>query len=321
MRINFYLFVFIAFLFIACSKEGTTPDAGGGDDGGGNPPNVNIGTGFIYFEWATEGLQKINLQTSEKSVVLPDDVSRSGFDVSWDGKQLLEANDASDDYESEIYTLTNLSNGTIVWQFRKYTGHAQNTTPLLSPDNTLIAAPPTFDDGIIILDTRGNILAELLSINGNKLTNEVAWMPDGTLLIATEKSLYRTNQAFTTATLIAQFNFDVWGAVAANRQGTKIAFRGGNHIWLMNTDGSNMIQVTDSNDFESHPVFSPDGNYLLVGTEPSPMQLGGYYYHMRIIPADGKKYNVNQGADPNVITVVPKGEDKVQPYYAGAVWR
>jgi hypothetical protein len=60
---------------------------------------------------------------------------------------------------------------------------------------------------------------------------------------------------------------------------------------------------------------------LLVGTDPFPKELGGYYYHMRIIPADGKKYNVNQGADPHVIQVVSKGEDKVQAYYAGAVWR
>lgn len=307
----------LALLCTNCTKKDTDPAAPGGNGGG------TVTAGSIYFSWAGEGVQKINTAGLIKSTVLPDNTSRHGFDISWDGQMILTSADDPNDYDAEQYTLTRLSDNTIVAQFKKNSGYANSTTPLLSPDNTLIAVPPTFDNGVLILDTKGNILKEFTSFQGQKLTGELAWMPDRTLLIATSNSLYRTNTSFTQATLVKQFSFDTWQAAAPSRDGKYIAFRGGNHIWQMNADGSNMVQLTNSTQFESGPVFSPDGKYLLVGTDPFPFSYGsGFYYRMRVIPADGRLYNVdNDQPSPGVVVITPKGDNQAQPFYLGAVWR
>jgi hypothetical protein len=39
------------------------------------------------------------------------------------------------------------------------------------------------------------------------------------------------------------------------------------------------------------------------------------------MPADGKQYNVDQGADKNVVPVVPKGKTMVQSGDGRMFWR
>lgn len=101
-------------------------------------------------------------------------------------------------------------------------------------------------------------------------------------------------------------------SLTVNPQGTKLAFRHESHIWICNTDGSNLVQVTTSEAItasemngEFNPTFSPDGKYLAFLTRTGKGWLhkdwwpsgefvvvpqGGKYGYIMIIPADGKLY-------------------------------
>jgi hypothetical protein len=235
---------------------------------------------------------------------------------------MLEATDHPDDYDAELYTITNVKDNTIVSRFKKLTGYSNHTFPTLSFDKKLILVPPTYDDGIMILDLQGNILFHLVSYQGKDLKeSSVEWMPDNTFLFSVDNSIYRTNKEFTKATLVKTLNFDVWGDFAPSPDGSKIALRGGNHLWMMNADGSNLTQITESTDIEVSPVFSPDSKYLLIGYDLTRTSEWGRYWHMAIIPADFGKYNVDEGADKRVIPFIVKGETRTEASDGGMLWR
>ena len=304
-------------LLFACSKKN---DGGiGGGNGGGN---TNFGAGTIFVQWATDGIQRIALSTGVESTVMPENTSLHYYYISRDGKTMLtSANAPGTDYDANLCTLTNLSDGTIISQFKFYPKEGDYTSVTLSPDGKLIATIPNYDNGIIIMDLKGNILHNLTSFGGKKFNYMAEWMPDNTLLFSTDDGLFRTNAAFTQASLVRQFTFADWGDVAASPDGTKIALKGGNHIWMMNADGSSLVQVTTSNEIEAVPVFSPDSQYLLVGTNYRESLAASWLWDLAILPADGKQYNVNTNADKSVIPVIPKGKTNVQPGDGPMYWR
>src|SRR5207237_5979088 len=51
---------------------------------------------------------------------------------------------------------------------------------------------------------------------------------------------------------------------AISPDGSKLAFILGEHVWTMNTDGSNAVQLTTSSGKETWPVWSPDGKWIAV---------------------------------------------------------
>jgi len=314
------IIVFVLLLSVGCGKKDN--GVGGGVGGGGQGGGQVLGAGTIYVEWATDGIQKIDLSTGVESTVMPENTSLHNYYISQDGKSMLASTDApGTDYDANLYTLTRLSDGTIQSQFKYYPANGDYTSPVLSMDGSTIAVPPTFDDGIVIMDLKGNVSHNLSSFNGKKFSNTVVWMPDKTLLCATADGLLRTNAAFTQASLVKAFTFADWGDIAASPDGTKIALKGGNHIWMMNADGSGLVQVTTSTQVEALPVFSPDGKYLLVGRNFRQSGPFGYLWDLVILPADGRLYNVDQGEDRNVVPVVPKGKTMVQAGDGRMFWR
>jgi hypothetical protein len=310
----------LVLLLSACSKS-----KDGDDDDNGTTPGGSgqLGSGIVYYDWASEGISKVDLKTGVKALALPYNTSRHGWDISRDNTLVLEAKDDPDDYDAEVYTITNVKDNTIVSKFKKLSGYANHTFPTLSFDKKLILVPPTYDDGIMILDLQGNILFNLTSYQGKDLKNNssVEWMPDNTFLFSLDKSIYRTNKEFTKATLVTTPNFDDWGDFSASPDGTKIALRGGNHLWMMNADGSNLTQITESNDKEVSPVFSPDSKYLLIGYDYTITGQWGRYWYMAIIPADFGKYNVEKGADKRVIPFIPKDKTRAEPSDGPMLWR
>jgi hypothetical protein len=302
----------------ACSKStgdddnGTTPGTG---------PIQQLGAGMIYYGWATEGILKVDLKTGVKGQALMYNTRRNGWDISRDHTLLLEVTEAPNNYDTELYTITNIKDGTIVSQFEKETGYANSTFPSLSFDKKLIAVPPTDDDGIMLLDLQGKILLNLITFQGKELEGSIDWMPDNTLLFRQDNSLYRTNKEFTKASLVTTLNFASWGDVAVSPDGSKIALQGGNHLWMMNADGSNLTQITESNAIEVYPVFSPDSKYMLIGIDYTYTGTFGRYWHMAIIPADFGKYNVDKGADKRVIPFIPKGENSPEAADGTMLWR
>lgn len=303
-------------LFAACNGGDTSnPDLG---------VTGSLGSGYIIYDWATEGLLEIDLQTGIKSTFIPDKNKPDFWDISLDRKKLLKVTDSPETFdESFLYTLTNIEDGTTISQFNHYPTEGGYSASYLSPDEKSIAVAPTFDDGITILDLQGNIFHKLDASNGEELRREtkIVWMPDGSLLFTTKNAIYRTNTDFTEATLIKEMKENDWGHISLSKDGSKIALRKGKHIWTMNSDGTNFRQVTESDQAEAFPIFSPDGKFLLVGTSYHTTGLFGYLWNLKIIPLDGQIHNLNEGEDPKVISVIAKGETLVETASGKMVWR
>lgn len=318
MKTQVLLLLAAIFLFTACSKK--DKDAPVPDNGGGYTP---LGAGMVYYSWANEGILRFNFATGTVATQQQNSSGRNGWDISKDGTLYLQAEDKDGDgYDKEIYTLTNLRDGTIVTQFEKRSGYANHTFPKLSHDVKLIAVPPTFDDGLMVLDLQGRILNNITGFQGQAISKGgVNWMPDNTLLFTVGKKICRTNQAFTQAAVVKELNFAEWGDLTVSPDGTKMAFAGGNHIWMMNADGTNMVQVTTSSAIEVIPEFSPDGKWLVLGTDYRITGAFGHLWRLVVIPADGKQYNVDAGADKNVICLVKKGEILPEACDGGMLWR
>lgn len=309
----------LSFIIMACGKKD------GNGIGGGNS---SLGSGNLYYEWADQGILKLDLSTTVKSHVSS---SPNGWDISSDGTKMLQStDDAASNYNKEFYTITNLKDGTIVNQFVRNSGYGNPTHPLFSPDMTLIAVPPTFDASsrLLILNMQGEVLHSVATIGGKKIGRGICWMPDNTVIVSVGSTLYRLNKAFDYGNAITTFNFSEWGDFTASPDGSKIAFEAKKHIWIMNADGSDAKQITDSDEEEAIPQFSPDGSHLLIGNQLQETGTGssstgsiGNIWNLYIIPADGKMYNVREGADKNVIPVIAKGGNSPEPCNGGMVWR
>jgi len=313
-----WLFFAISITLLSCSKNGDTPAPGAG-----NGTYASLGTGNIYYDWATDGILKFNLATAAVSTVQQDDLSRSGWDISVDGSKYLQASDKrGGDYDTEIYTLTDLSDGTIISQFEKQSGYANHTFPRLSHDAQLIAVPPTYDDGLMILNLQGQILHNLTSFQGQDIDKgNVNWMPDNTVLFSTGNKICRTNAQFSQASVIKTLNFASWNDLTVSRDGSRLAFAAGNHIWMMNADGSNLTQVTTSSQVEVIPEFSPDGKWLVLGTNYRTTGPFGHIWRLVVIPADGGQYNVDEGSDTRVVPLIKQGETLPEACDGGLLWR
>jgi len=283
----------------ACSKSNTDTGNGGG---------ARLGSGSIYYDWSEgAGLAityKLDLNTGVRSKALAYNADRHAWDISRDGNTMIQSVADPDDYDGEIYRFIKMSNGQTIAEFKKKgTELSSFTEPLFSPDMTKIAVPPTFDRGLLILDMNGKLLNEIVTIGGRKIKGHISWMPDNSIICTVDNTVYRLNNTYTYGDVVARLPFSDWNHVTASNDGSHIAFAGGKHIWLMNADGSNMVQVTTSNKEEGYPVFSPDGKYLLIGTEYYGEGNALQHWELTIIPADGQQYNVEDGADKRVVQI------------------
>ena len=272
--------------------------------------------GIMYYEWADDGVYALTPKALSKTVFLPDDPARNSWYISRNNQFVLSCSDSpNQDYGAYQFTITNASGGDVISQFSYYptNGSTNTATGSLSADGTLIAVNPTYDDGIVVLDDQGNEIQHIEQVNNEKITTDPVWMPDNTLLFCHHNLLLKTNEAFNDVTLVKTFDWPDPDGLTVSRNGAKIAVEAAGHIWLMNADGSGLTQVTtSSSSAEVAPEFSPDGQYLLVGTNYHTTTGGGpwgYYYDLKVIPADGNLYAVDDGAESDgVITVqLPNG--------------
>ncbi|MDR7127913.1 hypothetical protein J2X69_000241 [Algoriphagus sp. 4150] len=300
-----------------CSNEDEAPVLpGGGQLSGG-----------LYFDWATEGALAINTQTGVRSEFLPYDTKRNGWSLSQDGRIVLTSMNPDIWTDEILFTMTNVDDGQIMKEFSYFplNGGSKFKSGELSPDNTLVVISSTYEEGVVIIDTSGKLVTHLYDINGEKieLHEQVKWLPGNSLLITHKKLLIKVDPPYKSGTLVKEMNYESWGDPAVDPAGQKIAVRVNNHIYLMNMDGSDFVQVTESNDREVAPVFSPDGKYLLVGTDYTKTGPFGALWYLKIIPADGKVYNVDP-IYPNsegVIPVISNGENSVQAASGAMYWR
>jgi len=73
------------------------------------------------------------------------------------------------------------------------------------------------------------------------------------------------------------------GAPVWSPDGTKIGFEAGGDIYVMNADGSNPVNVTNSPDWNSGIVWSPDGRTIAFGTSNTSSGYGEIW----VVNADG----------------------------------
>lgn len=320
-KISFFSYVLLATaLFSGCKKDGKNSP---GDRG-------SWGNGRIYYSSPTEGVRYIDLATKTKGLLLPEDYDRHDWDVSLDNKKVItSANTGDTDWDANLFTISNVNDGQVTGQFRYYPTEGDYASPKFSPNRSKIGVVPTYHDGIVIMNLNGQVDNHLLSYDGKKINqNIMAWMPDNTLLFMVGNRLCRTNTAYTSANVIADINLSKWGAPQPSPDGAHIAYASGNHIWIMNADGSNKKQVTQSTDEETYPVFSPDGKYLLIGTRfiestgtPGSGVFSDGVWALAIIPADGQQYNVDEGADNRVIQLRLQGKERNEICNGTMLWR
>lgn len=315
-------FSILLWFFTACSK-----DSQDGLDGSGNsyPSALN---GTIYYDWATEGILKMSLPDGVGGAFIPDDTKLNNFDISRDGKFKLTVINASTLGQYDIrFTISDISNGSIVEEFI-YNGPGLSglCKGYLSPDNSLILVTSNEkEDGITILKRTGELVGRIHDINGEEfdLNESRLWLPNNALLLTHKDYIIRLDPPYTSGTLVKQMDYQDWGELEVNQTGTQLAMHIANHIYTMSIDGSNLKQVTTSNFKESVPVFSPDGKYLLVGTEYKQTGPFGFMWSLKIIPNDGKQYNVDpiEANSPGVIPVIWKGKDRIETAGGQVIWR
>ncbi|NGM67048.1 TolB family protein [Sphingobacterium sp. SGR-19] len=313
------------FLLVGCSKDGNN---GEGNRPGDLYPSELKGT--IYYDWATEGIIKISLPDGTGGSFIPDDSKLNNFDISRDGKWKLSVVNASSIGEYDIrFTISDINTGAVAEEF-VYNGPGLNAycKGYLSPDNSLILVTSNEkEDGITILKRNGDFVARILDINGERINFGVTalWLPGNHFLMTHGNYIIRVAPPYDSGTLLKEMNYQDWGDLTVNQQGTKLAVRIANHIHTMDMEGGNLKQVTTSNFTESVPVFSPDGKYLLLGSYYRYSGEGfGRLWQMSIIPNDGQQYTTNPDAEnnsPGVIPVIWKGKDKMEAGSGQMIWR
>ncbi|MEN5376575.1 hypothetical protein [Sphingobacterium kitahiroshimense] len=321
-KTNLLLIAIYLMLLTACSKDNNSkPD--GGENG---YPSALKGT--IYYDWATEGILKVSLPDAVGSTFIPDNSKLNNFDISRDGKyKLTVVNEQTLGKYPIRFTLSDIANGGIVEEFVYHSpGLNAYCKGYLSPDNShIVVLSNDKADGITILKRNGDLVVRIYNINGEELgfNDQRLWLPGNALLITHKNYIIRLAPPYTSGTLLKEMKYEDWGDVAVNPAGNQLAVRITNHVYTMDMDGSNLKQVTTSNFKEAVPEFSPDGKHLLVGTEYRQTGPFGWMWSLKIIPNDGKEYNVDPIA-PNtagVIPVVLKGKEKIETAGGQMIWR
>ncbi len=318
--------MFVAYSCVLLLLTGCSKDSSPGDDMRNGYPSQLSGT--IYYDWATEGVLKMSLPDGVGGAFIPDDSKLNNFDISQDGKLKLTVVNASTLGQYDVrFTTSNMADGSIVDEF-VYNSPAGNSfcKGYLSPDKSLIVVTSNDkEDGITILKRNGEFVGRLDDINGEAFdfNQTVLWLPNNGLLLSHGKYILRLDPPYNSGSVVKQMDYEDWGDLQVNLQGTQLVVRIGNHLHSMKSDGTDLRQLTNSNFKEAEPVFSPDGKFLLIGTEYRQTGPFGYMWSLKIIPSSGGPYQVDPVAanSPEVIPVIWKGKDRIESGGGQMLWR
>lgn len=302
MKKLFFILAAIALVLVGCSKNDDNLPHGG---------NANYGIGYIFNKPGTRGIQKFSLSNGVLSDVIPP-WSFAGWDISWDGKFGVKKEEPAS-YDTR-YVIFNVADGSTIREIRYEPGGYRGGLPYLSPNGKLLALRPTLEEGLVILDLSGNVLRHVAGYGSShdfEYLDPITWEPSGTILFKKDGGLWRTSTDFSKATKVRDIPFADWkGEATASPDGKKIAIPAGNHIWLMNSDGSDFHAITKSNQKELSPRFSPDSKYIAIAANARAPEIPGSTdnaFHLCLIPADGQAYRVGPGEDNRVIHPTVKG--------------
>jgi len=160
--------------------------------------------------------------------------------------------------------------------------------PVWSPNGSKIAFWTNRDgnDEIYVMNADGSSPVNLT--NNPAADRAPAWSPDGqTIAFETDRdgkvAIYLINaDGSGSAAQLISTPADDWAPVWSP-DGTKIGFQAGGDIYVMNADGSNPVNVTNTPDWNDDIVWSPDGRTIAFQTLST---LSGFV-EIWVVNADG----------------------------------
>ncbi len=311
---------FVISVFVGCSK-----DNGSGDhDNAGGLASLS---GTIYYDWATDGILRFNMPAGSGGAFIPNNSDLNSFDVSRDGQERLTVmNESTVGVYPIRFTISKMSDNAVLENF-VYHSPALNAycKGYLSHDKShILITSNDKEDGITIVKRNGEFVTRINDINGEPFDFNATrlWLPGNSLLLTHKNYIIRLNPPYTSGQLVKEMTYDDWGDLAVNPAGTQLLVRIGNHLHTMDMNGSEPVKITESNFKEAEGVFSPDGKHILVGSNYRQTGPFGYVWDLKIIPNDGKIYNVDPVAanSAGVIPVIWRDE-KTEMAGGQVIWR
>ena len=290
LRLLPFLFAFSALIFSGCGKDddSVTPDPNQTE----NP--TGPWSGKLIHDWSSS-IREYDFATKADPEL-------------FDGRMPYRMPNGSTLHIGGVFERLEMTNANGVQKTVIY--DAKETTaiysPQLSPDGTRIAfthrkvfTPSQYPvtRGTVIIDLQGNYVAGIPDVYN------ATWLPDGRLVAAGDFSsdgyapstpaanagLYIATITGNTATL-TNINPTLSNPTplhpAASPDGKRVAFIINKHVWTMNIDGSNLKQLTasDNDNEESFPTWSPDGKYIAVWSYKT-FELS-FYTAIAIVPSE-----------------------------------
>ncbi len=295
-----------AFAVLSCAKKDDGPDEGKG----GSYSHLE---GKLIYTF-TGNVYQLDLKTNRQSTYFTfNTYGFTNWDMSWDEQFRLTNEREAGVFNAAKLTLVRNADGSITdaFDYDSPYGNDTNTEAFLSPDNTKVVYSPTFDNGIVITDLDGNLIVHLESVNTASgtiafgISDEVMWLSDNSILFTLDdRYIFKSPPPYTSLSLVKEMPYTQWGNIRVNKQGTQLSMMVSNHIHVMDLDGGNFRQVTESSEAEIHADFSPDGKHLLVAKKIGPTF---FYWNLAIVPNDGQLHNMD--SSDKVLVIKPEGEN------------
>ena len=313
IRHTYFYALLVLILCFSCSKDD-------GEDGDiGNPSNdfkgrilyTSVG-GTVYDLDMRTGIQKVYFTYNTYGF--------NGWSLSPDGQYRLTSERDTGNYTESHFILLRADNGNIVkeFQYSPPLGNQTDQAGSLSPDNTMIMIEPDLENGIVVVDLQGQVLHQFERVNDMVIDigDEAVWMPDNSILFTLEdRYILRTQPPYTQIDLIKEMPSTDWGNINLSPDGESLSMYYNNHIFILDLESGELVQVTDSEEVESYAKFSPDGRYLLVGAN-----FISYLGHLDLfaVPNDGKVHHLYK--DDTAIKIQPENDNLNARAFGPVFW-
>ncbi|MFK8269410.1 TolB family protein [Capnocytophaga cynodegmi] len=334
------LFYIFSLLMASCSK----------DDGGEGNTSASHLSGTIHWQFAGKvGKYTLSNGNYNKSVFLIGSSStKKGFDVSWDGKKYMIA---SETWDSDVQRFVlrdmgekmakvdddrNLFNVTIEWD------KIGDTQPIIAPNEQYFALEPQrwAKMPIVIVNAKGRIVREWTDPKEALDYHEKpVWDAQNVLYFRIGNSVWKCapDGEYADAQQIIS-NIKGGSYLAVSPDGSKFVFRKDYFLWMCNSDGSDMRQITTYDisrkknyKGDARPAFSPDGKHIVftttgttgAGWTDADLDInvtGSRFGYLCIIPADGKLRNLDEKNNGAIYLKNPEGVAGI-PCDGHLVWR
>lgn len=309
------LAVLATLLSFSCSKSDNNPD-----EQGNNGTGL---TGRLLYTFVGE-VSELDLSSNDERVFFTYNIYGFGhWHMSHDYQYRLISEREPGMYNATKFTRVKNADGIIVDEFdyTEPTGNATGVHGQLSPDNSMVLIAPTLESGVVIIDLDGNHLHhfEGIDVGGTTvalgLGDEALWLPDNSVLFTlADRYILKSSPPYTQISLVREMPYTGWGSLAVNPKGTQLAMQLNLHIYIMNLDGGEPMQVTTSKGVETSAKFSPDGKHLVVAKKYGDIS----YFNLAIVPNDGKMYDMD--SDEAVFVIQPNGDNIPAAVHGGYFW-